>query len=101
MTSDDGVPRLTVLDFGADWCGACRLIEPVLERVVAADGAVELRKIDVADEAALAEQMCVKALPTLIVLDQSGQERRRMTGALTSRGIEEAIARVRAEIRTA
>lgn len=53
-------PKLLV-DFYADWCGPCRLLAPVLERV-AAETNVPLLKINVDEQQELASKYKVKFL---------------------------------------
>ena len=55
-----------IVDFWATWCGPCRTLTPMLERVVSeAGGAVKLVKIDVDKNPAYAGQLQVKSIPTV------------------------------------
>ena len=57
-----------VVDLFATWCGPCRMLTPVLERLAAAyDGRVKFVKVDVDEEPELASRFDVTGVPTLLV----------------------------------
>ena len=58
---------LSILDFDANWCIACRTMSPILEEVEK-ETSVEVRKIDVDDNEEMVIAYGIRNIPTLIFL---------------------------------
>ena len=69
-----------LLDFFAQWCGPCKLAEPVLEELSNEyTGKVSIAKLDVDHNPQVAEQFGVMSIPTTILF-KGGQEVGRQVG---------------------
>jgi len=69
-----------VVDFYADWCGPCKRMEPVLEKVSQAyGGKVKVVKLNSDENQDLSLKYQVRGLPTLILF-RAGQEVERKLG---------------------
>ena len=63
--------RPVIVDFWATWCGPCKQLTPVLEKLVrAAKGAVKLVKLDIDKNPEIAGQMGVQSVPAVFAFFQ-------------------------------
>lgn len=70
-----------LLDVWAEWCGPCRMVSPILERLSAEyAGRVKLVKVDADKAPGVSQRFGVQAIPTLLVLER-GREVSRQIGA--------------------
>ncbi len=86
-----------VVDFWAPWCGPCRMMAPVLERVAAQRATtLQVGKVNTDEEPALASRFGIRSIPTLILF-LDGREIARQSGAVDAgtltRWLDQALAR--------
>jgi len=80
--------RPVLVEFGAPWCGPCRLLEPVLEELAAEYGdRVDFYTVDVDQSPQLAMQQSVMGVPT-VMLFRDGKLQERMTGFRPRKALE-------------
>jgi len=76
-----------LIDFWAEWCGPCKQLSPVLEKLAEEGaGAWVLAKIDVDSNQALAGQLQIQSIPT-VLLALGGRLIQGFTGALPERDL--------------
>lgn len=95
---DASATALVLVDFWAEWCGPCKTLTPLLERVVAAYAPrVKLVKIDVDREQAIAAQFRIQSIPTVYAFI-AGQPVDGFAGALGERELKAFVDRLLAAV---
>ena len=68
-----GAPHPIVVEFGADWCGPCKRLEPVLDSLAREHGdRFEIARIDVDESPLTPSKFGVRGIPTLMVFRDGG-----------------------------
>ena len=81
--------RLVLLDLWAPWCGPCKQLTPLLEKLVAqSDGAVRLAKMNIDEHPAVAQQLQVQSIPAVFAF-KDGQPVDGFMGALPESDIKQ------------
>ena len=75
LIDGDGV---VLVDYYADWCGPCKMLEPAIERL-AAETPATIAKVDVDEQQGIAATAGIQGVPTL-ELYVDGREVKRIVG---------------------
>ncbi len=80
-----------VVDLWAEWCGPCKTLGPILEKVISeTGGAVELAKVDVDANPRVAQAFQVQSIPAVFAL-RDGQIVDHFVGALPEAAVREFV----------
>lgn len=73
-------PIPTILDFGATWCGPCKMLTPTIEKLAKNyEGRVNVFSVDVDQARNLATSFGIRGVPTVIFF-KDGAEKDRVSG---------------------
>jgi putative thioredoxin len=81
-----------IVDFWAPWCGPCKTLGPVLEKVVTeAKGAVKLVKVNIDENQEIARQLRIQSIPAVFAF-KNGQPVDGFMGAIPESQVRQFIA---------
>jgi len=80
-----------IVDFYADWCGPCRRVAPIMEKLAEEyDGKLLIYKVNTQNETALANAFQIRSIPTVLFIPVEGQPMMQV-GALPEEGFRQVI----------
>jgi thioredoxin 1 len=87
-----GDHRVVLVDFYADWCGPCQMLEPVLGELAADQDHAAIAKVDTDAQGQLAADHGVRSLPTLLLFVE-GEPVEQLVGAQDGQALRTLIER--------
>jgi thioredoxin len=86
--------RPAIIKFTAEWCGPCKMMNPVLEQIEKDyDGKLDIYNVDVDNEHEPAAAFGIRSIPNMIFIPIDGAPER-MVGALPRKSVTDAIKRL-------
>ena len=83
--------KITIVDFYADWCGPCKMMSPVIDKIAEEYAEnIKVGKVNVDDNQELAMKYNVMSIPTILIF-KNGKLEKTFIGVTSKSEIEEAI----------
>ena len=83
--------KTTIVDFYADWCGPCKMMSPVIDKIAEENAEnIKVGKVNVDENQDLAMKYNVMSIPTILVF-KNGNIAKTFVGVTPKQEIEEAI----------
>ena len=82
--------KTTIVDFYADWCGPCKMMSPIIDKIAEENGNIKVGKLDVDNAQDIAMKYNVMSIPTIIVF-KNGAEFKRFVGVTSKSDILNAL----------
>ena len=82
------IDGIVLVDFGAEWCGPCRMLGPIFEELSGEIEQVKFAKVDITECEGIAQKFGVMSIPT-IILFKDGKEEDRMMGLIPKNALKD------------
>lgn len=79
-----------LVDFYADWCGPCKMVQPELEALAASNANVVVAKVNVDENNNLAERFGISNIPCMLLF-KNGEVTKTIIGYRTKQQLEAAV----------
>jgi thioredoxin 1 len=88
----EGARGLVLVDFGAAWCGPCRMMDPAVKQIaVDYAGRVKVAKVDTDANLQVSTRFYIRSLPTFLVF-RDGKVVDQVIGAVARQALENKLA---------
>lgn len=82
-----------LIDFWAEWCGPCRMMNPIIESFKKNNSDIEVVKINIDEDRSIAAQFQIRSIPTIVVV-KGGKQIWRNSGVLSESVLSSKIKKI-------
>ncbi|MDD3044057.1 MAG: thioredoxin family protein [Candidatus Delongbacteria bacterium] len=82
--------KLTIVKFGAEWCGPCKKLDPIIDEIAAENSDIKVTYVDIDSDGALAAQYGILSVPSTLFFKQ-GKVMSSIIGLIPKAKIQSAI----------
>ena len=82
--------KTTIVDFYADWCGPCKMMSPIIDKIAEENTDIKVGKLNVDNAQDIAVKYNVMSIPTIVVF-KNGIEYKRFIGVTSKSAILNAL----------
>ena len=79
-----------LVDFYADWCGPCKIMSPIIDKISEEVENIKVGKVNVDDNGSLAEKYGIMSIPTIIIF-KNGNPVKSFLGVTDKEEIKESL----------
>jgi thioredoxin 1 len=73
---------MKIIDFWAEWCAPCKMMDPVIEEIKKEYPHIEIEKVNVDEDSSKAQNFDIGTIPTFVLVNEEGIEIKRIKGAM-------------------